>query len=193
MCKTSISIRKMLYINEFNHKSFLNTVMVIINTEVIWHCNVCRHKSEWYRQGCQPLETHFSNKLQQFQYFCIISYKFQYFCAKTTEKFHKHLSNKSVISVTKYWNSVTFGSPGYPTGWHNQLLLFPHWPGWSSDSVSGCLLKGSVWELSRCRMMMGRSITLPLGSITGSRIRVSISGSTMGELTPCWWVSARKT
>ena len=67
------------------------------------------------------METHFSNKLQSFQYFCIILHKFQYFCAETIAKlrqisvfwpiFHENFSNKSVISVTKYWNSVTLGSP----------------------------------------------------------------------------------
>ena len=60
-------------------------------------------------------------KLQWFQYFCIILHKFQYFCAETTKKlrqisvfwskFYENFSNKSAISVSKYWNSVTLGSP----------------------------------------------------------------------------------
>jgi len=45
------------------------------------------------------------------------------------------------------------------------------------SSDSGCLLKGSVEELSKCRIITGRSITLPDGSVTGSSISVSINGS----------------
>ncbi len=48
----------------------------------------------------------------------------------------------------------------------------------SSLSVRGCRLKGSVCELRRCRRIMARSITAPLGRITGSAIKVSIKGST---------------
>uniref|UniRef100_A0A0E9RTT9 Uncharacterized protein n=1 Tax=Anguilla anguilla TaxID=7936 RepID=A0A0E9RTT9_ANGAN len=44
-------------------------------------------------------------------------------------------------------------------------------------SVRGCLLKGSVGELSRWRRMMARSMTFPEGRRTGSLIRVSIRGS----------------
>lgn len=44
-------------------------------------------------------------------------------------------------------------------------------------SVSGCLLNGSVGELSRWRRMMDRSMMFPEGSITGSVMSVSISGS----------------
>ena len=57
-------------------------------------------------------------------------------------------------------------------------------PGTSSSSVRGCLLKGSVWELSRCREMIDRSITVPLGSITGSFISVSIRGSAQWTIPP---------
>jgi hypothetical protein len=45
------------------------------------------------------------------------------------------------------------------------------------SSDNGCLLKGSVDELSKCRIITGRSITLPEGSVTGSSINVSINGS----------------
>lgn len=44
-------------------------------------------------------------------------------------------------------------------------------------SVSGCLLNGSVGELSRWRRMMDLSMMFPEGSITGSVMSVSISGS----------------
>lgn len=44
-------------------------------------------------------------------------------------------------------------------------------------SVSGCLLNGSVGELSRWRRMMDLSMMFPEGSITGSVISVSIRGS----------------
>ena len=44
-------------------------------------------------------------------------------------------------------------------------------------SVSGCLLNGSVGELSRWRRMMERSMMFPEGRMTGSLIRVSIRGS----------------
>lgn len=52
-----------------------------------------------------------------------------------------------------------------------------HWPDTSWSSVRGCLLKGSVCELSRCRIMMALSITVPHGNFTGSFISVSIKGS----------------
>lgn len=48
-------------------------------------------------------------------------------------------------------------------------------------SVSGCRLKGSVGELRRWRRMMERSMMFPEGRITGSVIKVSISGSEGGE------------
>ena len=41
----------------------------------------------------------------------------------------------------------------------------------------GILLNGSVCELRRCLMMMERSMIMPLGSSTGSLMRVSIRGS----------------
>ena len=53
-------------------------------------------------------------------------------------------------------------------------------PGIKSSSVNRCLLNGSVWELSKCRMMIGRSMMEPPGSSTGSCIKVSISGSKEG-------------
>lgn len=63
--------------------------------------------------------------------------------------------------------------------------LHNHWwktivvglPDSSMLSVSGCLLKGSVGELSRCRRMMDRSMMFPEGRITGSVMSVSIRGS----------------
>lgn len=53
----------------------------------------------------------------------------------------------------------------------------PDLPATSMSSVSGCRLNGSVLLLSRCRVMMARSITVPDGSSTGSIISVSIRGS----------------
>ena len=50
-------------------------------------------------QGCQPLETHFSNKLQWFQYFCIILHKFQYFCAETTSVAYRYRKSISIIEL----------------------------------------------------------------------------------------------
>lgn len=49
--------------------------------------------------------------------------------------------------------------------------------GVSMSSLSGCRLKGSVALLSKCLMITALSITIPDGSLTGSSIRVSISGS----------------
>jgi hypothetical protein len=55
------------------------------------------------------------------------------------------------------------------------------------SSDNGCLLKGSVDELSKCRIITGRSITLPDGSVTGSSISVSINGSvTNNEQSDNW-------
>lgn len=56
-------------------------------------------------------------------------------------------------------------------------------PGSSMLSVSGCLLKGSVGELSRWRKMMDLSMMFPEGSITGSVIRVSIRGSVVTHIS----------
>jgi len=50
------------------------------------------------------------------------------------------------------------------------------------SSDNGCLLKGSVEELSKCRIITGRSITLPDGSVTGSSISVSINGSVINKM-----------
>ena len=51
-------------------------------------------------------------------------------------------------------------------------------PGFSISVVSGCLLKGSVSEFNKWRVMTARSIILPLvGRITGSCISVIIRGS----------------
>lgn len=50
-------------------------------------------------------------------------------------------------------------------------------PGLSISSVNGCRLKGSVLLLSKCLVIMERSIILPDGNNTGSTISVSISGS----------------
>lgn len=50
-------------------------------------------------------------------------------------------------------------------------------PDSSMLSVSGCLLNGSVAELSRWRRMMDLSMMFPEGSITGSVMSVSIRGS----------------
>lgn len=51
-------------------------------------------------------------------------------------------------------------------------------PGLSMSIVSGCLLKGSVSEFNKCRVITARSIILPLdGRITGSCMSVIISGS----------------
>ena len=105
-------------------------------------------------QGYQPLETHFSNELLQFQHFCMILHKFQYFCAETTEKlrwisvfwpkFHENFSNKNMISVTKYWNSVTLGSPvvietasaGGRSAWPARLGVHPIWWRWHGNTKS---------------------------------------------------------
>lgn len=54
-------------------------------------------------------------------------------------------------------------------------------PDSSMFSVSGCLLKGSVGELSRWRKMMDLSMMFPEGSITGSVISVSIRGSVVTQ------------
>ena len=51
-------------------------------------------------------------------------------------------------------------------------------PGFSISVVSGCLLKGSVSEFNKWRVMTALSIILPLvGRMTGSRMSVIISGS----------------
>ena len=56
------------------------------------------------------------------------------------------------------------------------LIIFP--PGSNISVVSGCLLKGSVSEFNKWRMMTALSIILPLvGRITGSCMSVIISGS----------------
>ena len=54
-----------------------------------------------YQQGCQPLETHFSNKLQWFQYFRIIVHKFQYFLRGNNSEMKTNFSILAKISVTK--------------------------------------------------------------------------------------------
>lgn len=60
--------------------------------------------------------------------------------------------------------------------------MYVNLPGTSISSVRCFLLKGSVWELSRWRSMIGRSMMVPLpGRITGSFINVSIKGSGGGE------------
>lgn len=57
------------------------------------------------------------------------------------------------------------------------LNTFKALPGSSIFSVSVWRLKGSVAEFSRCLRMMDLSMMVPDGSLTGSVIRVSISGS----------------
>ena len=47
--------------------------------------------------------------------------KFQYFA----QKFHENFSIKSVISVTKYWISVTLGSPVFSTNFFQQQQSYP--------------------------------------------------------------------
>ena len=49
--------------------------------------------------------------------------------------------------------------------------------GLSCSTVSGCREKGSVVLLSRWRMMEARSTLRPLGSSTGSSIRLYVMGS----------------
>ena len=49
--------------------------------------------------------------------------------------------------------------------------------GLSCSTVSGCREKGSVVLLSRWRMMEARSTLRPLGSSTGSSIRLYVIGS----------------
>ena len=67
-------------------------------------------------------------------------------------------------------------------------------------SVSIWRLKGSVGELSRCRRMIERSMTVPEGSLTGSVIRVSIRGSVETEQNTLtlknkskWFLPARQS
>ena len=50
-------------------------------------------------------------------------------------------------------------------------------PGSIMSIVRSCLLNGSVGELSRCLVMIARSMIIPLGRRTGSVIRVFINGS----------------
>ena len=54
-------------------------------------------------------------------------------------------------------------------------------PGCNLSMASGNLLNGSVCELRRCLTMTERSMIIPLGSSTGSLMRVSIRGSGRGE------------
>lgn len=73
-------------------------------------------------------------------------------------------------------------------GAENAHVLLPHInrsiitleariPGSSIFSVSVWRLKGSVEEFSRCLRMIDLSIMVPDGNLTGSVIRVSMSGS----------------
>lgn len=73
-----------------------------------------------------------------------------------------HLSylKQSTFTYNYWWKGIVVGLP-------DSSIL----------SVSGCLLKGSVGELSRWRRMIDRSMMFPEGSITGSVISVSIRGS----------------
>src|SRR5699024_7198256 len=49
--------------------------------------------------------------------------------------------------------------------------------GTSLSALSGCRLKGAVEAFSRWRMITDRSMTVPLGRMTGSSMMVSINGS----------------
>ena len=49
--------------------------------------------------------------------------------------------------------------------------------GFSMSIERYCRLNGSCFDVRRCRVITGRSIITPLGSSTGSVIRVFIRGS----------------
>lgn len=76
------------------------------------------------------------------------------------------------------------------------VIIVP--PGFNISVVSGCLLKGSVSEFNKWRMMTALSIILPLvGRMTGSRMSVIISGSVINnrniyDYKPCCQVALLK-
>lgn len=82
----------------------------------------------------------------------------------------------SIFSVYMYKQNHSYPSLDIQRACQINVIVVP--PGFSISVVRGCLLKGSVSEFNKWRVMTALSIILPLvGRMTGSRMSVIISGS----------------